>query len=141
MNQLTKTTYDSAKQGDHCCIFDKVLHSSIFHFLKEGEAAQRLSGAAVQLGVNAEEEVTAKRTKITTSTDKEQSQMITMNLNQNKQMGSSRWGKEQFALRSTWATNSGHTRCQKCSSVYKQQQQESKSEMFWPYQVSKVYLS
>ena len=60
MNQLTKPTYDSAKQGDHCCIFDKVLHSSIFHFLKEGEAAQRLSGAAVQLGVNAEEEVTAK---------------------------------------------------------------------------------
>ena len=36
------------------------VHSSILISLKEGEAAQRLSGAAVQLGVNAEEEVTAK---------------------------------------------------------------------------------
>ena len=60
-----------------------------------------------------------KRTKITTSTDKEQSQMITMNgLKPTNHMRSSRWGKEQFALRSTWATNSGRTRCQKCSSVY-----------------------
>ena len=29
--------------------------------LKEGEAAQRLSGAAVQLGVNVEEEVTKEK--------------------------------------------------------------------------------
>ena len=71
MNEpIDQTTYHSAKQGDHCCIFDKVLHSSIFHFLKEGEAAQRLSGAAVQLGVNAEEEVTAKEIQTITNDNK-----------------------------------------------------------------------